>query len=111
MSINDDAMADLARLPDPDYIHVSKLDDPIGSDRSWKFPAMRKMLHRAESAERTRDELLEALEHLLSGSLSLPRFAEEQARKDNMVMTAVSRAVVIGVTIAVASVIYNKYFK
>ena len=37
--------------------------------------------------------------------------AEEQARKDNMVMTAVSRAVVIGVTIAVASVIYNKYFK
>jgi hypothetical protein len=27
-----------------------------------------------------RDELLAALEHVLAGALSLPRFAEEQAR-------------------------------
>lgn len=61
MSINDDAMADLSKLPDPDYIHVSSIDNPIGSGRSWKFPAMRQMLHRAESAEKQRDELLAAL--------------------------------------------------
>ena len=35
---------------------------------------------RADKAEQQRDELLAALEHILAGSLSLPRFAEEQAR-------------------------------
>lgn len=33
-----------------------------------------------ELANRQRDELIKALEHILDGSLSLPRFAEEQAR-------------------------------
>ena len=33
-----------------------------------------------ELANRQRDELIKALEHILEGSLSLPRFAEEQAR-------------------------------
>jgi len=62
MSINDVAMADLARLPDSDILMVSKLDDPIGSGQAWKFTAMRNMLHRAERAEKQRDELLAALE-------------------------------------------------
>ena len=63
---------------------IKHLRDFAEQDKTWQDSEDESINKAAadeiERLRKERDELLAALEHILAGSLSLPRFAEDQAR-------------------------------
>ena len=59
---------------------LQKQIDDLRADFATAEQDSRQKQARIDRLESERDELLAALEHVIDGSLSLPRFAGEQAR-------------------------------
>ena len=51
---NQELMAKLAALPEPDFMHAGKLSDPLGSCTSYKAATVVQLIERAVAAERER---------------------------------------------------------
>lgn len=51
---NEKLMARLAALPAPDFMHVHKLSDPIGSGASYRADTVARLIDEAVATERER---------------------------------------------------------